>query len=51
MKEEWTMKKTLALVLALCMLCSFAFAETTEPSYTYNTYMSEFPTVWSPFQM
>lgn len=45
------MKKTLALVLALCMLCSFAFAETAEPTYTYNTYMSEFPTVWSPFQM
>lgn len=46
------MKKTLALVLALCMtLCSFAFAETAEPTYTYNTYMSEFPTVWNPFQM
>ena len=46
------MKKTLALVLALCMmLCSFAMAETEEPTYTYNTYMSEFPTVWSPFQM
>ena len=46
------MKKTLALVLALCMLiaCVPAMAET-EPTYTYNTYMSEFPTVWSPFQM
>ncbi len=44
------MKKILALALALCMLCSIAMAETADATYTYNTYMSEFPTVWSPFQ-
>ncbi len=45
------MKKILALALALCMVLSCtAMAETAEASYTYNTYMSEFPTVWSPFQ-
>ncbi|MBR4082365.1 MAG: hypothetical protein IKK21_11330 [Clostridia bacterium] len=46
------MKKTLALVMALCMLltCVSAVAES-EPTYTYNAYMAEFPTVWSPFQM
>ena len=45
------MKKILALVMALCMLCGVAMAEDAEATYTYNTYMSEFPTVWSPFQM
>ncbi len=45
------MKKILALVMALCMLCGVAMAEEAEATYTYNTYMSEFPTVWSPFQM
>ena len=45
------MKKILALVMALCMLCGVAVAEEAEATYTYNTYMSEFPTVWSPFQM
>ena len=44
------MKKILALVMALCMLCGVAMAEEAEATYTYNTYMSEFPTVWSPFQ-
>lgn len=45
------MKKILALVMALCMLCGVAMAEEAEAAYTYHTYMSEFPTVWSPFQM
>lgn len=45
------MKKILALVMALCMLCGVAVAEEAEATYTYNTYWSEFPTVWSPFQM
>ena len=46
------MKKTLALVMALCMiLCSFsALAETTEPTYTYNLALSTFPTNWNPHQ-
>ena len=39
LKEDVVMKKTLALVLALCMLiaCVPAMAET-EPTYTYNTW-------------
>ena len=43
------MKKTLALVLALCMALTtlVAFADET---YTYNLYMSSFPTTWNPFQ-
>ena len=43
------MKKTLALVLALCMALTtlVAFADET---YTYNSYMSSFPTTWNPFQ-
>ena len=46
------MKKIFALVLALCMLLSCtAMAETEEATYTYNSAWSEFPTVWSPFQM
>lgn len=46
------MKKFLSLVLAACMLMSVcAFAETAEePSYTYNTYASTFPTNWNPHQ-
>lgn len=47
------MKKTLALVLALCMMCSFAMvgmAESEEPSYTYNNSTSTFPTNWNPHQ-
>ncbi len=46
------MKKLLSLVLAACMLLSVcAFAETAEePSYTYNTYLSTFPTNWNPHQ-
>ena len=45
------MKKALAFLLMLCMLfTSVAMAETgaTEPSYTYNSAASEFPTNWSP---
>ena len=45
------MKKALAFLLMLCMLfTSVAMAETeaTEPSYTYNSAVSEFPTNWSP---
>ncbi len=45
------MKKILALVMALCMLLACTAVAEEEPTYTYNTYMSEFPTVWSPFQM
>ena len=46
------MKKVIALLLMLSMLlCSVAVADTeaAEPSYTYNTAASEFPTNWSPF--
>ena len=46
-----TVKKILALVMALCMLLSCTAMAEEEATYTYNTYMSEFPTVWSPFQM
>ena len=45
------MKKILALVMALCMLFACTAMAEEEATYTYNTYMSEFPTVWSPFQM
>ncbi|MBR3764665.1 MAG: hypothetical protein IKK57_08990, partial [Clostridia bacterium] len=45
------MKKILALVMALCMLFACTAVAEEEATYTYNTYMSEFPTVWSPFQM
>ena len=45
------MKKILALVMALCMLVACTAVAEEEATYTYNTYMSEFPTVWSPFQM
>ena len=46
------MKKILAFALALCMLLSCtAFAETEAATYTWNSAWSEFPTVWSPFQM
>ena len=44
------MKKILALVMALCMLLACTAVAEEEATYTYNTYMSEFPTVWSPFQ-
>ncbi len=45
------MKKILALVMALCMLCSVALAETEAvDTYTYNTYTSTFPTTWNLFQ-
>lgn len=44
------MKKTLALVLALCMMFSVALAETTEPTYTYNGSTTVFPTNWNPHQ-
>ena len=45
------MKKTLALVLALCMVlsCAAVLAEETA-TYTYNLSMSAFPTTWNPFQ-
>lgn len=45
------MKKTLAMVLALCMALTglVAFAEEAD-TYTYNAYMSAFPTTWNPFQ-
>lgn len=45
------MKKILALVMALCMLCGVALAETeVEATYTYNNYTSTFPTTWNLFQ-
>ena len=46
------MKKFFSLVLALCMIMSVtAFAETAEePSYTYNSSLSTFPTNWNPHQ-
>jgi len=45
------MKKTLALILALCLLLgSFTALAETEDSYTYNQAVAEFPTNWSPFQ-
>ena len=45
------MKKTLALVLALCMALTglVAFAEEA-PTYTYNSYWSTFPTTWNLLQ-
>ena len=45
------MKKTLALVLALCMALTglVAFADDAD-TYTYNSSMSTFPTTWNPFQ-
>ena len=46
------MKKILALVMALCMLlgCT-AMAETeAADTYTYNTYLTAFPTNWNPHQ-
>ncbi len=50
-----TMKKALAIVLALTMLisCMVVFASCDKPddkkdaSYTYNTYLSVFPDVWN----
>ena len=45
------MKKILALVMALCMLFACTAMAEEEATYTYNTYMTSFPTVWSPFQM
>ena len=46
------MKKILSFALALCMLLTCtAFAETEAATYTWNSAWSEFPTVWSPFQM
>ena len=45
------MKKILALVMALCMLFACTAVAEEEATYTYNLYMSEFPTVWNPFQM
>ncbi len=46
------MKKTLALVLALCMLlsCGIAIAEEPAPTYTYNGQTATFPTNWNPHQ-
>lgn len=48
------MKKTLSVVLALCLLlscCSFAVAENTDGAkHTLNRAMSEFPTNWSAHQ-
>ena len=45
------MKKILALVMALCMLCCVALAETEAvDTYTYNAYTSTFPTTWNLFQ-
>ena len=44
------MKKLLALVMALCMLCGVAMAETTtaqEGVYTYNTYNTLSPSNWN----
>lgn len=45
------MKKTLALVLALCMVlgCIGAFAEGSEPTYTYNGSHPTIPTAWNVF--
>lgn len=42
------MKKTLALLLALCMMLSvFAVAETAEPVYTYNDSVSTLASNWN----
>ncbi len=44
------MKKILALVMALCMLCSVALAEAPaaqEGVYTYNTYLTLSPSNWN----
>ncbi len=43
------MKKILALVMALCMLCGIAFAEGTaqEGVYTYNDYLTLSPSNWN----
>ena len=45
------MKKTLALVLVLCMVlgCIGAFAEGSEPTYTYNESHPTIPTAWNVF--
>jgi len=49
-----TMKKTLALVLAVCMMiaCVPAMAEEAAATYTYNmaTDPKNFPTTWNPHQ-
>lgn len=46
------MKKTLATLLALCMLLGgmSAFAEEAAPTYTYNLALADFPTNWNPHQ-
>ncbi|MBQ8200788.1 MAG: hypothetical protein IJZ74_03355 [Clostridia bacterium] len=47
------MKKILALVMALCMLLSctaMAETEVAEDTYTYNSYLTAFPTNWNPHQ-
>ncbi len=45
------MKRFLAIVLFLCMLCtSFAMAEESADTYTYNQALADFPTNWSPLQ-
>ena len=43
-----TMKKLLALVMALCMLCGVAVAETAQEGvYTYNSYLTLSPSNWN----
>ena len=42
------MKKLLALVMALCMLCGVAVAESAQEGvYTYNDYLTLSPSNWN----